>query len=299
MMRAGHALRLAIVLLIAAGNACLSAIVFSVLEEGRWAVYWQADLDAKPQRVLNDGKTDQSSARFGNDGKTVALENSRNEIIILQHAADASSWKALQTISNGVRPAWNGAMKTWVFVRYTLTATGEDSDVQQVSTDGKSFVLVRHTGNQDFPHISPNGSRLAYTSTQVVGVWQGAVNPFQQLWIVDFAQGKTRPLLLEARENVEPAWSPSGEELAFASNKTGTFEIWAVRADGTGLRQVTSGPGAKTRPAWSPDGRRLIFTQFQEGRYGFAIVDADGKNQRSYKPFGEQRIVEVRDADWK
>jgi Tol biopolymer transport system component len=256
-------------------------------------------LDSKPELILKDATTDQSSPRFGSDAKTVAIENSRSEIVVMQQAEDGSSWKTLQTVGNGVRPAWNAGSKTWVFVCYTLSATGEDSDLQQLSTDGKPFVLVRHTGNQDYPHVSPNGTRLAYTSTEVVGVWQGAVNPFQQLWIVDFARGQTRPLLLEGRENIEPVWSPDGEQLAFASNKSGAFEIWTVRPDGTELRQITSGPGAKTRPAWSPDGKQLIFTHFQEGRYGLAIIDADGKNMRPYKPFGEQRNVEVRDADWK
>jgi Tol biopolymer transport system component len=275
------------------------AVVFTALEGGRWVVYWQAEPAAVPQVVLKGELSDQSSPRFGSDLRSVAFENSRSEIHIAQQGEDAATWRVLQTITNGVRPVWRAGVKQWVFVRYTLSATGEDSDIYAQRSEKEATVLIRHTGNQDYPVISPDGAKLAYTSTQVVGVHQGAVTPFQQLWIVDFARGQTKPLLMEGRENIEPAWSPNGGELAFASNQTGGFEIWAVRADGSGLRQITAGPGAKTHPVWSPDGRQLMFTHFHEGRYGLAIVDADGKNPRPYKPFGDQRNVEVRDADWK
>ncbi len=277
-----------------------AAFVFSALEEGHWVAYWQRDLGIPPERLLKDSSTDQGSARFGADANTVAFENSRSEISILQRDETRTAWKVVQTIPNAVRPAWNGGLRNWAFIRYTLSGGGEDSDIYGSRAGGRGFdALVRHTGNQDYPHLSPDGARLVYTSTQIVGVRQGMITPFQQLWIVNFAQGPTYPLPLPARENIEAAWSPSGEEIAFAANAGGEFNIWIVRADGAGLRQVTSGSGAKTAPAWSPDGRRLIFTHFQDRRYGLAFIDLDGRNVRPYHPFGEAHAVEVRAADWK
>jgi Tol biopolymer transport system component len=58
---------------------------------------------------------------------------------------------------------------------------------------------------------------------------------------------------------VDPAWSPDGRRIAFSSKRSGRSEIYAVRADGTGTRRLTSGPGEQTEPTWSPDGRRIAF----------------------------------------
>ena len=40
------------------------------------------------------------------------------------------------------------------------------------------------------------------------------------------------------------AWSPDGTRIAFTSNRTGTYQIYTMNADGTGVTQVTSGPDA-------------------------------------------------------
>ena len=70
-----------------------------------------------------------------------------------------------------------------------------------------------------------------------------------------------------------PAWSPDGSKLAFASTRDGAhLDIWVVNADGSGLINLTPLPdttglgesgtdkqtaivtGGGTGPAWSPEG---------------------------------------------
>ncbi|MEX0643968.1 MAG: hypothetical protein WD076_01555 [Parvularculaceae bacterium] len=74
-------------------------------------------------------------------------------------------------------------------------------------------------------------------------------------------------------------WSPSGEEIAFTSDRTGDPEIYVVRADGTGLRQLTNEPGRDAHPFWSPDGKEIVFQspRFEDVRIFF--MNADGSNQ--------------------
>ena len=57
----------------------------------------------------------------------------------------------------------------------------------------------------------------------------------------------------------DPVWSPDGETIAFTSNRTGTYQIYVMNADGTGQTQLTSGSFANA-PAWSPDGSKIAFS---------------------------------------
>lgn len=59
--------------------------------------------------------------------------------------------------------------------------------------------------------------------------------------------------------------SSNGRWLALSGRYTeGDSEaskIWLVRADGSGMRQITSGPGSDATPAISPDGKRVVFSR--------------------------------------
>jgi putative cell wall-binding protein len=64
-------------------------------------------------------------------------------------------------------------------------------------------------------------------------------------------------LLVDAAD--EPAWSPDGQQLAFVRTVGGRPQVFVVRADGTGQRQVTGVEHGADQPAWTPDGRHLLF----------------------------------------
>jgi len=73
-----------------------------------------------------------------------------------------------------------------------------------------------------------------------------------------------------------PPFGAAGNGLiAFVSDG----DIWAVEPDGSGLRQITSGPGVEDIPTWSRDGTRLAYWSGPEvGPGDLVVVDADGEN---------------------
>jgi Tol biopolymer transport system component len=76
------------------------------------------------------------------------------------------------------------------------------------------------------------------------------------------------------------ASAPQGT-LVFASNRTGVFQIYSIRADGRQLGQLTRGKAADTAPRFSPDGRRIVFTRSpKQYMYEPWVMNADGSGQR-------------------
>ena len=60
---------------------------------------------------------------------------------------------------------------------------------------------------------------------------------------------------------LQPAWSPDANTIAFASRRDGHTHIYVMRADGTNTRRLTSGAEDDSTPAWSPDGRQIAFAR--------------------------------------
>jgi Tol biopolymer transport system component len=55
-----------------------------------------------------------------------------------------------------------------------------------------------------------------------------------------------------------PRWSPDGRQIAFYSNRSGKYQVWSVRPDGSGIRQLTDGPENTFGSNWSPAGTQML-----------------------------------------
>src|SRR5947209_5996033 len=90
------------------------------------------------------------------------------------------------------------------------------------------------------------------------------------LYVFDVVSKKSTQVTSGDFDDSEPAWSPDGKSLAFASNhstpdpdRNFNSDIWVVAANNTDkgahLTQITTNPGPDRSPAWSPDGKWIAF----------------------------------------
>ena len=116
------------------------------------------------------------------------------------------------------------------------------------------------------------------------------VNLCSVLAAVPFSNGSV-PDSLErhyvSRTSEEPARSPDGTRVAFASFRDGDREIYVMDADGGDPVNLTRHDAFDTSPAWSPDGRRIAFVSERDGGQPHIFVmnaDGSGLEQLTYEP---------------
>ena len=79
------------------------------------------------------------------------------------------------------------------------------------------------------------------------------------LWALPMTGGAAKALTDPLLDPARPDWSPKGDRVAFESYSGGTFHIWTMKPNGTGVRQLTDGHGDDATRASPPMERRSRF----------------------------------------
>jgi len=149
------------------------------------------------------------------------------------------------------RPAWSPDGKLVAFIRDSLTS----SSVYARAVDGSTAerLLARLDRQVQELTWSPDGRWL------VLRTDNGAAGAGDIVGVRTSGDTTPVPLVASGFTELEPAVSPDSRWLAYASDESGTNEIYVRPFPGTsgGRWQVSTGGG--TEPRWSHDGRELFF----------------------------------------
>jgi len=95
------------------------------------------------------------------------------------------------------------------------------------------------------------------------------------------ADGSGQRRLTRHAKPKELTWSPDGRMVAFGSHaRGGPRDVYVMNADGTGLLNLTPGPGDGDALSWSPDGRKVGFRSLRDGSGEIYVVNVDGTGLR-------------------
>lgn len=232
---------------------------------------WVMDYDGDAVKRLTDNRSISLLPRFSPDGRSLAytsykdgnpdlwflnLETGRSKVFSNEQGLNIAGGfspdgtKILMTLSKGKSPNL-----------YIKEVAG-----------GKAERLTSHFGADSTPTFSPDARQVAFISDR-------SGNP--QIHVLDIPTKKiTRLTSLNWCD--APAWSPTGEWIAFAgrAHNKDKMDIFLVDITGGQLRQLTRGEGSNEDPAWSPDGRFLAFSSTRGKRSQIWVMDADGSAPR-------------------
>lgn len=129
------------------------------------------------------------------------------------------------------------------------------AQVAVIRPDGSGYrELTTGPNNNAFPSMAPDGKRFVFRTFGAGG---------DGLRIMNLeTQAVTR--LTDGYDNF-PFWSPRDDLIMFSRQDDGAYEIFSIRPDGTGLKQLTFTHGNDAHEGWSPDGERIVFASSRMG----------------------------------
>jgi Tol biopolymer transport system component len=199
-------------------------------------------------------------------------------------------------------PSWSPDGSSLVVSRFdelSGTAWGPSAiEVVDVATGNRRVVWQSTDGSEAYhvPRWSPDGTRIVFTVETYTDATESTLMS-TRLAIVkaDGTSSEPVPITAPDRGAWGGDWSPDGTAIAFFSNfdpaapqdRTTATDIYTVRPDGTGLRNVTNlglGSERAIEPTWTSDGSGFVFTLvdgFGSGQIpAVALMDADGSNMQ-------------------
>ncbi len=135
-----------------------------------------------------------------------------------------------------------GVFGLYKFLNRSRSAPTASENPQVLRTTQLTF----STALDQFPSLSPDGKSIAYCSDQ---------NGSFEIYVKQLTPGgRDMQLTNDQQQNLEPAWSPDAQHIAYFSKNLGG--IWVVPAMGGTPKQLVE---FGSRPAWSRDGSMIAF----------------------------------------
>ena len=82
------------------------------------------------------------------------------------------------------------------------------------------------------------------------------------------------PLTTLPGEEVQPSFSPDGNQVAFAfdGGRSSNYDIYIKTVGSEGITRLTSDPADDLSPSWSPDGQNIVFLRFLSDQRALVMV---------------------------
>lgn len=143
------------------------------------------------------------------------------------------------------------------------TYRGTRADLRRMAHSW-SAELVRYYANED----SFFQSRIAFSASMGPGR--------KEILTMDYDGAGVSRVTENGSQNILPAWSPSGGQIAFTSFLRGNPDLYLVSAAGGRAKRISDRPGVNMGASFAPDGSKLAVTLSQDGNPEIYLIGLDG-----------------------
>ena len=164
-----------------------------------------------------------------------------------------------------------------------------DLDLYVTHADGQRSTRLTRDSTEDWePSWSPDGRSLVFQAWRECGLGEGenercAGGELRVASIDGARPGSVRTLASgTAAGTAHPVWSPDGSRIAFSKpvGDGGRHDLFVIRPDRTGLRQLTDTPSDDEQtPSWSPDGEEIVYACGTR-TFDVCVMSAGGSGRR-------------------
>jgi dipeptidyl aminopeptidase/acylaminoacyl peptidase len=230
---------------------------------------WSLDLGAPNPRRLTTGRApapfwEDTQPAISPDGSTVA------------YGDDGAVW-VVSVVGGPPRRLCEGGAPVWLDDQRLIISVERDDRTSRLAVINVADAWPRRlvvddgaVGDEWSTAVSPDGRSVAYV------FWLREDLRESRIRVVDVETGSSKTVSqATAMADRFPAWSPDGARIAFASERSGWFEIHVVAPDGSDARQLTQDEADFSGMTWSPDGTRILATRSRRGRVDLVVVDAE------------------------
>lgn len=233
-----------------------STIAFQSTREGRDDIFTM-DADGGHIRRLTDGRGFNEYPSWSPDGQWILFNSTRDGIVDSSGAPIYRDLYVMRRDGTDVhrltRHLGTYAFASWSPDGQAVVLQSDRDNTWQVFTmhsDGTGLEqLTRHhnnLGSSGFARWSPDGKQIIFGSSidgEPASIYWLAVGERELHRVTETVPG--------LQWDGFPDWSPNGQWISFTRNGN-EAQIFAARPDGTGLTQLTEGPGYKALPRWRP-----------------------------------------------
>ncbi len=227
--------------------------------------------DQAPQKIgaIVQADLERSGQFRAVDASGAALDEASRPDVALwrQRAADSLLTGSITRLADG---RYDVRFRLWDVVR------GQDLGGQSYSVVQGDLRLSAHR-IADFVYEKLTGDRGVF-STRIAYVTRAGAR--YTLWVAD-ADGENSQTALASPESIiSPAWSPTGQQLAYVSFESRKPVIYVHDVASGRRRLIANFRGSNSAPTWAPDGRSLAVTLTRDGGSQLYTIDANGGEPR-------------------